>query len=242
MLLRDAHIEHPVREILPHFLKPRAFQHRRGYAHNPVVVVHQAADGLREHLRVCRRAGRRAQRRAWLVELHRIVFGRFVAVPLMRNHMHHRHRAVSLFRLPQCVFQLLEIVPVNRTKITESYLVPEHRGKNKTLDAVVHALDQLVYELSGRYFLRQRGHSANHRLVLRMRNQLLAPVRQKADVLRNGHAVVVKHYDHLLRVEMHDVVQRLEAGAGCHRAIAHDGNRPRIQVAVDRALSDAQRD
>ena len=151
VLLGYAHIEYPVGELFAHIYKSRAFQHSSGYAHYGVVLAHKAADGLGEHLGICGRARRRAERRTRLMELDWVVLGRFVAMPLVRNHMDYRHNVLELLGLVQRVFQLLEVVSVDRTKVLKAHLVPEHRGQDEALDAVVHPLHEFVNEFARRH-------------------------------------------------------------------------------------------
>ena len=73
-----------------------------------------------------------------------------------------------------------------------------------------------------------------------MGEHAFAPVGEEADVLGDGHAVVVQNDNELLRVEMHDIVQRLEARTGCHRPVAHHRDGPGVRLPVRRALRYAQ--
>ena len=199
-----------------------------------LVLAHDARDGSREHAGVGGRAGAVSERRARLVEPDRIVLGRLVAVTLVRDHVHQRHEAVGrgcrgpgLF---ERLLQLLEVVSVYRAEVLEAHLGPEHGRHDEPGEGGVEPLDQAVHQPAGGHPHGERLHAVYHRLVLRVSDETLAPVGEEADVLGDGHAVVVEDDDELVRVEVDDVVERLEAGAGGHRAVADDGDGPRRGV------------
>ena len=68
----------------------------------------------------------------------------------------------------------------------------------------------------------------------------LRPVGEEADVLGDGHPVVVEHDDELVGVEMDDVVEGFEARAGGHGAVADHGDGPGVHAAARGALGDAE--
>ena len=176
------------------------------------------------------------------MELDRVGLGGLVAVALVGDHVDEGHRAGWRSGLPEGHLELLEVVAVHRAQVLEPHLGPEHCRLDEAREAGIEPLDEAVHQLARGHSLGQALHAADHRGVLGMRDHPLAPVREEPDVLRDGHPVVVEHDDELLGIEVHDVVERLEAGAGGHRSVPDDGDGPRVEPAVRRALRDSQGD
>ena len=119
-----------------------------------------------------------------------------------------------------------QIVPVDRADVLEPHLLPDHVGEKEPLDGGLDlARDpprflsegELGEELLARF---------RELLVLGFNIEPVAPVREPADVLGDGPAVVVEDHDEALRLQVHDVVERFVARAGSERAVTDDCDDP----------------
>ena len=97
------------------------------------------------------RARTSAQRGAGLVELHRVVLGRLVAVPLVGHDVDQGHPAGNDLGLFQRLLKLLLVVAVHRPKVMEAHLRPHDRGQNEPVETIAKAPDQPVDRLTRRH-------------------------------------------------------------------------------------------
>ena len=97
--------------------------------------------------------------------------------------------------MPKRLFQLLEVVAVHGPQVLESHLGPEHRWHNEACQPGIEPFDEPVYQFTRGHSPGKGLHALYHRLVFGVGDQTLAPVGEEADVLRDGHPVVVEDDD-----------------------------------------------
>ena len=238
MLFGDRDVEVPVGEALLEFDEPGTLAHRRRDAHDTRVLFSAVAEPLAEDLRIGRAGGflleQRAARRivgARPVPLDRVGLGRRITLALLRDHVQEL-RAGEHAHVAKRRDQRIHVVPVHRPDVVEAHLLEQRAGQH-------HALG--VHFRAARKFP-CRGHRAQHLLAALAQVRVHAPghqsrkvIRQRPDVLRNRHVVVVQH-DQQVDVEAACMVERLPREPGAHRAVADDGDD--APVAAGRAVRD----
>ena len=147
------------------------------------------------------------------MELDRIVLGRFIASPFMGQYVDQRDGTRGLHGLTERLFKLFEVVAIDGAKVLESHFPPEHGGNDETLNPGVDSLGEPVHQLARGHLPRKGFHALDHCVIFGVSDESLAPIGEEANVLRNGHSVVVEDDDESLSVEVGDVIQRLEARA-----------------------------
>ena len=183
VLLRDADVEDSVRELASYVHETCAFKHCRADADDGLVLAHDARYCLCKHLRVGGRSGRISERRAWLMELDRVVLGRFVASALMGQQVYQGDRTGGFHGLSERLFQLFEVMAVNGSKVLESHLRPKHGGHHETLYPGIEPLSEPVHQLARGHLPGECLHAIDHRLIFGMGYETLAPIGEEADVL-----------------------------------------------------------
>ena len=225
VLLRYADVMEAPREALLELDHARALAHGRGDAHQPVVPFRHVAQPAPEDravgllglgLRFLPYADLRVKLADPVVQ-HGVSLGRGIALALLGYHMQ-QLRPVPAAQLPGGRHQALDAVPVHRPYVVEAQRLEQRPRRNQ------YALHMLLGPL------RQVPHPRG------MLQQLLAPfpdgviqvaghdlrhaVRERPDIGRYGHLVVVQHHQDV-RMHLPGVVQRLKGHPGRHPAVAY---------------------
>ena len=136
------------------------------------------------------------------MESHRVVLGWFVAVPLMGDDVDERDESFARFRLFERLFDLGYIVAVNRAQIAETQFRPERGGDDDAVESAAEPFDEPVNEVALGGHAGDAVYAVYEKLILGASDDALAPVGEEADVLGDGHPIVVEDDDETFRVEM----------------------------------------
>ncbi len=256
MLLGDAHVEVLVGHLGGQVREAGAAGHRGGDAHHARIAQrlrhHRAAEDigvLRGRLGPDARAlglalgrdrrtaladGARLRGVPLLHALEAAVLGRSKALALDGLDVHH-DRPAGAERLLQGAAHGAHVVAVDHPDVGQVELLEQEprrpEGLQRLLQLRAEALD-LAADAGGE--LREPRLDGLARLVaLGVQPQPVEVARQRADVGRDRHAVVVQH-DHDRRFEAARIQQRLEVDAARHRAVADNRDHPRIGMLVRR--------
>ena len=230
VLLGDADVEKALRELLGEGGEAGAVRHGRGHRHDPVILLGELFQGLPEDsgvgggspLPLVHLAGGRVEG-AHAVEQRGVRLGRRIPLPLLGQHVD-QHRVVEALHVFQGLQQKRDVVAVDGAYVLEAERLEKHPRGEEPLERLLGPLGNLQRAL------------AEHREPLEERLQLLLglvhelrgdgarqQVRQRADVLRDGHLVVVQDH-HQVLVQLAGVVQRLEGDPPRHGAVPDDGD------------------
>ncbi|OQA08389.1 MAG: hypothetical protein BWY66_01005 [bacterium ADurb.Bin374] len=229
MLFGDAHVEEAVGEVVREAGEPRSLLHCSGDGDHPLVFAGHLDGGLAEHARVGRGgfhllhfAGRDLERPD-PVEQRRLVYRGLVTTPLFGEHVD-ENGAAAVTSERERPLEKLEIVAVDRAHVFEPELLEEHsRGEQileTALDPRQHAENARA---DARNLLHDMGHIIFRRGEIRLHPEGVQISRQRADVRRNRHRIVVENDDHV-GMQMSCMVERLERHSPGHRSVADNGD------------------
>ena len=132
-----------------------------------------------------------------------------------------QHRLVLRLKKFERTDEQRNVVPVNRSVITQPELFKDHAGQEE----ILHAFFEPMRELDGA--LARDRFDEPARLVVeagvsRVRDDVIQVTRDRADVFRDRPFIVVQHHDEPPRLRLR-IVQRLITDAAGERRIArHD--------------------
>ena len=218
VLLRDAHVEEPVRQHIRKMIQSRPIFHRRRDRAHAAVLAGERRQLLAEHIGECLRA--RFQRLAAVrvkfsnsVELLRTLLRRDIALPLLCDEVDN-DRFMQGHRRPQNFRHLLHVVAVHRPEIRETQRLKERRAEQAPPHPLLDLVRQLV-EFPPRGGLRRR------LAVPQLESDVFWPQprprqipRDRAHVARDAHAVVVQDHDHRLAADARVVQPLIGQSAG----------------------------
>ena len=244
VLLGDADVEASGREAVEEGAQTRALDHcRRDRADARLLsrqLAERAAEGLGEgrRMRLGHRAGLRVKA-ADAVEDVGVGLGRDIALALLRNDVQ-QHRAGALLRQAQHVFQLPDVVAIDRAVIDEAHLLEKGRAEHELLPALLDGVGKAIDRLAAGHLGRDRAEGLFQPEIARPDADLRQMLGDTADIRSNGHAVVVQNDDQRL-IALPGVVQALIGHAAGHRAVAQQGNHAVILLLQRPCARHAQR-
>ena len=160
---------------------------------------------------------------AHAVILDRIGLGRRVALALFGDDVQ-QLRAAQLLHIAQRVQQRIHVMAVDRSDVIEAEFFEQSAGHDQALDVFLGAACQLPH----RRHLRQDLLAAlAHRRIELARQDLGEAIRQRANVGRDRHIVIVQDHQQV-GVEIASMIERLEGHTGGHRAVTDDGHRATV--------------
>ena len=226
VLLGDRDVEVAIGIELLEPFHPRALAHRGGDRDEPLVPLRHVAEpvaedlGIRRRRRRCRIGhdpDRRIERGSDAVILHRIGLRGGVALALAGDDVQ-QLRAAKPLEVRQVGEEGAQIVPVDGSDVVEAELLEERAGDDQALDVLLGPARHLV----------NRRHPAEDfpaalldRRVEAAREELREPVRERPDIRRDRHLVVVEH-DEQIGADPPGVIQRLERHAAGETSVADD--------------------
>ena len=235
VLLADADVDDALRELAEERQQSGAARHRRRDRDRSLVALQDLAHRVGEDGGVLRRRGLRRPARGHAVPFHVVVLGRTVAVALLRVHVH-EHRAVAkIARLREDAFDREQVVAVDGTEVGEAELLEQEVRDKQRLEAVEDAASRLLGQLPRGHVLEHLSHDVLRAAVRGRGAHRLEHPRDRADVRRDAHAVVVEDDDHS-RPARADVVQGLPGHARGQGTVADDRHHvlvPALEVACD---------
>ena len=223
VLFGDADVDQPPGELPEERLQAGAARHRRGDRDGALVVPEDLAHCVREDRGVLRRARLRRACRGDAVPLHVVVLGGPVAVAFLRVEMHEDRPVAEVARLLEQMLHGEEVVAVDRSEVREAELLEEQVRDQEGLHRVEDAAARFLDEVRPGHMVEDVAHDVLRLAVRRRRADRLEHARNRADIRRDAHAVVVQHDDDAAAV-VADVVQPLEREARGERAVADDGD------------------
>ncbi len=250
VLLGDARVHEAQRVLLGEGVKSGAAAHGGGDGDDAVVLARLLDQGFPKHVRVLggggtgrlhHFAGCHAVRRD-AVELFRVAHGGHVALALVRDHVH-EHRAVGGKHGAQHLAQMRDIVAVERGRAHDAELFEDHGMRNdELLHRFLHVAPDVGERLAhGARAFQMLLHVVARLTVLRGRAHGAEVLHERADVVRDGHLVVVEDDDHG-RLGLPDVVERLERHAAGQRRVADERDHLLVGAGQIARLRQAERD
>ena len=170
---------------------------------------------------------------AGTVELAGIVFGRFVALALLRDDVQ-QTRTGLLLQVGEDFQQGRQVVAVDGAVVGEAQFLEQGAGHDHALDVLLGAPRQFPGAGNGTQHLLAAG---AHLLVEAAGPDARQVLGQGADIGRDRHLVVVEDHQQVHILEAAGMVHGLEGHAGGHAAVADDGHR----MAVDALGASGQR-
>ncbi len=228
MLFGDAHVERLVRMRLGELVDAGAAGHRGGDRTDTRVGVCKLGERFAEDVLV---GGRSALRLLLFAGDHvelgdtvilvRAVFGRGIALALLRHDMDQHRALFAVADVLEHGNEVLEIVPVDRPNVIEPQLFEQSAaGRHAArvffclLEPAPHTPAELLGDL--------RGHGAQPEILARG-HHAREICRQPADRRRDRHVVVVQNDDQPVAC-LFGVVHRLIGHPRAHRAVADHGD------------------
>ena len=236
MLLADADVEEPRRELLEQRRQPGAGRHGGGDRDGRGLPAHRLRDRIGEDLRVLRRDRRRAAGRRHAVPLLVVRFGRPVPVALLRVDVHEDRPIAEVAGLPQHAFDRFEVVAVHRAEVREAELLEQDVRDEDRLQRREQPAPSFLGEVARGHVLEDCPRDVFQLAIRRRGADGLEHPRDRADVRRDAHPVVVEDDDDPCPARA-DVVDRFPGHARGQRAVADDRDDvlvPALQVARDR--------
>ena len=135
VLLGDAHVEHPVGELLGGRVQAGAVGHGRGHRHHPRIVPHLLHQGLAEDLGVAGSWPLARSVGGHPMPAGRVLLGRAVAVALLGEDVDDGGLDVGLGPL-QRLLQGRDVMSIHGAHEGESQLLPQQVGQDQRLQAV----------------------------------------------------------------------------------------------------------
>ena len=156
------------------------------------------------------------------MELLGIAHSGHITLAFARDHMH-KHRAVGIQHGSQRFPQLRDVVPVDRRRAYDAQLLEDHgMGNDELLHRFLHAAAEVGNGLAHRAAaLQVLLHVVARLAVLRRCAHVTQMLHERANIVRDGHLVVVQDDDHG-RLSLADIVQSLERHAAGKRRIADE--------------------
>ena len=146
-----------------------------------------------------------------------------VAFALLRHNVQ-QYRSFGLLCKFQRFADLLQVMPVDGTKIFESQFFEQNSVDDRIFDRVPGMLHPGYHAFADeRHFRNIFLYLSFHGDVLPRTAQSAQIVRQPSDVRGNGHSIVVEHDDDL-RIEMGRIVEGFKSKPSCHGTVAYDGH------------------
>ena len=130
------------------------------------------------------------------VELSNAVIGRrhlfrqLIALALFRNQVQ-QHRLAKRLRSFQKRLHLLNIVPVDGAEIGKAEAVKKIRAQKRPAEALFKLMGKLIELLPAGYFRREGAVAELEAEIIRTQANLRQMPGNRADVRRDGHAVIV---------------------------------------------------
>ena len=224
MLLGNAYVKEAVRMRLRKNIQASAVRHCCRKAHNLLVAVRKLRNRLAKHLSIAYRCSRIGNLLACsnlegtgAMKLVRTLFGRLIALALLRQHMYH-NRSVNLLRCLQYFNQAVNIMTINRSEIGKAQLLKNRGRHHKVLHAALQTTDSLQHICAELHVFQPALNIIFNLIIGLASTQVIQIIAHCADVFGNRHLVVVQHNDHLL-MQCACIIQRLERHAACHRAV-----------------------
>ena len=153
MLLADADIEETRGEFLEEGQQAGAARHRRGDRDRALVRVQDLADGVGEDGRVLRGRRLRGAARGDPMPFHVVVFGRAVAVTLLRLHVNEDRTVAEVAGLFEHALDREEIVTIDRAEIREAELLEQDVRDEERFEAREDPAARLLRELAAGHVL-----------------------------------------------------------------------------------------
>src|SRR6185503_12976029 len=122
VLLADADVDEALRELAEQRQQTGAARHRGGDRDRSLVALQDLANRVGEDGRVLRGGRFGGAGRGYAVPFHVVVFGRSVAVSLLRVYVHEYRPIAEVPRLREDALDGEEIVAVHRTEVREPEL------------------------------------------------------------------------------------------------------------------------
>ena len=229
MLLRDAHVEEPVREIAMEPFQTGAHLHGSRHSHHlRIAVSHFPHDGgknigpVRLHPLVLRKAGSDIKRLC-TVESGRMALCRSITVSLLREDMkdHGSFDPLGFFQRPH---HLADVVTVHGAQIGKTHIFKKHARNKQLLEAVLclpnPADDLLSVDRDAIQGIRHRGLQVQ---ITVRRTETAEIIGHAAHVLGNRHVVVVQN-DDKIALQAGGVIHGLVGHSAGEGAVSDDGN------------------
>jgi hypothetical protein len=122
MLLTDAYIEDTVRKFSSYDSQTRTLLHSCCNGYYPRVLPKKMQQGLPKYLAIGRSTAL-ALSRCYSMEVHRILFSRFISFTFLGNNMNEGWSIPITLSLAEGLFQLSNIVPIKGSYIGETNLL-----------------------------------------------------------------------------------------------------------------------
>ena len=226
MLLGNAHVVIAVREAPMKLHHARAFAHRRGDAHQALVLRGHVAQPLAKHLGKGGLGGGGGRDNADLrVELARAVvsdgvhFGQLVALAFFGDHVQ-KLRAVQLADVLQRGDEGVEVVPVDGADVVEAEILKQRGRHHHAFGMLLQLFRQL--QQRGDIFQHAFAHATGGGVKLAA-HQLRQIAVQRPHRWADAHVVVVQD-DQQIAIEHPGVVHGLKGHAGRHGPVANHRN------------------
>src|SRR5918994_3996403 len=221
MLLGNADVEEAIWIDRLELGKRRSGRHRRRDGDDPWIVSSEFDHRLSEDILVFWRRWWRPWHRRSRDGVPTLAVSRrpSEASSLFGHHVQ-EHGSRHQSGLPQGFDERAQVMPVDRSHIGESELLPDHRVIDELLERVLPTLAQLDEELALGQALRDAGKLVLGAMVARVGADAIQIAGHRADIRRDRHLVVVED-DEEGQIEDSRVVQGLEGHASSERAIAY---------------------
>ena len=221
VLLADANVEETLGKFFEEREQARAAWHRGGYRDRALVRFQDLANGVGEDRRVLRgdRFGGAGSRDT--VPLHVVVFGRSVAVPLLRLHVDEDRALGEIASLLEDSLDREQIVAVDGPEVREAELLEQDVRNEKRLQAGEDSAARLLRQLPAGHVLEDLAADVLRAPIRLSGAQRFEHARYGAHVRRDAHPVVIQHDDHP-RAHVADAVHRFECHTRRERTVADD--------------------
>ena len=218
--------------------EPRTAAHRRRDRHHARIAVGQRCQCLAENLGVAAPPFRRSPgfqfKRTDPVPVAGTALGGLEAVPLLRGDVDQDRTLVVACRA-EGVFQRIEVVTVDRSHITDAEFLEEGVAQPQALDRLFKAVVDAPQRRHAQPVAGRLGRRLDA-VVAHVSQHTPEPTRQRSDVFRDRHLIVVEDHDEL-GVGVVQTVERLKRDAVGQRAVTdhgHDMLLTAVTVARDR--------
>ncbi len=230
VLLGDADVEDPLRELLGELVQADRLEHRGGDRDDVLALLAERDHLLAEDGRPVGAGGgdRQAGVRVDLadrVETIRLVLERRAVAAALLGEAVHDDRAVEPLGAGQRGLQRLDVVAVDRADVLQAEVLEHALRRDEVLEALLGAVQRVVERAADHRGLLQHllgtGEEALVAVGGAQRGQVVG---EAADGGRVGALVVVDHDDQRAVLGCGDVVQRLPGHAAGEGAVTDDGD------------------
>ena len=163
-----------------------------------------------------------------------------VAAPFLCDNMQ-QHGFFDLFRLCKQLAHAFQVVPVHRAEINKAHLLKQRGRQHEALDARLGARDRARHRRAAGDARKALLDAHLGTQIARIDAQTRQMAAESADILRNGHIVVIEHNKQRL-ARGACVAQRLVCHAAGQRAVADDRDHMVFLVPERARMRHAQRD